>query len=783
MADIRLYEQKIGDRPAGQVYYRADGVSAEAFGAGIGRGLAVLGQGISDVGDALRISKELTEEAQGVDRFQASRREVLERLYDPDDGFLTRTGRTSVGTTDQASETFDGVRERGREGLTPRAQRAYDAKLADFIDQSYVKVAEHETRQRTAYTDEMYKALIENALDDAGLNWADDEWFDQALQTGIAEVQKYGIFSGRDQAATNIAVENFVSAAVRNRVLAAAAADPTKVEGLIEQHRDLLTAKDLHELTANTRGLVADAKAQAFVGGFLRRGFDPSVDDPYERAVIRVESSGNPDARTSAEGGTASGLYGFTDGTYLATVRDLRQRGGVAWASGMTDAEVLATKSDAARSKEVFDGFRATNQAILRRQGLPVTPESEYIMHHFGAGDGPRILRTATTDPAQTLEAAVGATQAARILKFNPHLRKHATVGGMVGAISRNLGTDGATLAGGTHFDASAAYEAAMNITDPEVQAAALKRIETMEAAQSRARSAEQETTMRNVWDNYVRTGDTSLSVDTRTILGGAGVAAMQQAMANDIRGIDMTEPTTWEHLMRTMTEDPQTFADYNLEDHRPKLSRADMEMFVKAQSELRAKTAGADPVRDLPLAQLMAPGGEVYKRFTASLVTSGGDGKADSDGRKAEAEMARKRYEFDQRLRDMIEESVRQNGGRQPSQSEVEDMARGLLTRVDFTVPAESGSMLGRLFSSDSVRKGYLFEAATRGDRERVRLAVPVEDVPVAERRAIEAMWADEFGEVPTPEQIASSYANMNLLAQNLPTVVMLFELCWFLV
>lgn len=127
-------------------------------------------------------------------------------------------------------------------------------------------------------------------------------------------------------------------------------------------------------------------------------------------SIIGVESGGNPNATNPRS--SASGLGQFIDSTWLATIRQAKPE-----LAGKSDAELLALKTDPQLSREMTEAYANQNQAILQKNGLPVTPGTTYLAHFAGPGGAVKVLQA---DP----NAMAGDVLGASVVKANPFLAK-----------------------------------------------------------------------------------------------------------------------------------------------------------------------------------------------------------------------------------------------------------------------------------------------------------------------------------------------------------------------
>ena len=161
------------------------------------------------------------------------------------------------------------------------------------------------------------------------------------------------------------------------------------------------------------------AAAQGNVRGAIARAAQSSgVDFSYLLAQARLESSLNPNARAATS--SATGLYQFTDATWLHT---LRRHGGAlnaatpgfsslgndplaSFSDPAARQRLLAMRYDPQISATMAAHLAADNQATLTTR-LGRTPDASemYLAHFLGADGAVKFLGALAQDPSQSAAA------------------------------------------------------------------------------------------------------------------------------------------------------------------------------------------------------------------------------------------------------------------------------------------------------------------------------------------------------------------------------------------
>jgi hypothetical protein len=137
--------------------------------------------------------------------------------------------------------------------------------------------------------------------------------------------------------------------------------------------------------------------------------------------IIRVESSGDPNAKNKRS--SATGLGQFLDETWLDMIRAYRPD----LAKGRSQAEILELRRDAEVAREITGRFTQRNAEMMMKRGLPVTPGTLYLAHFAGGAGAVAILSAMENADAALVMAtadATGRTKREKIIKANPFLER-----------------------------------------------------------------------------------------------------------------------------------------------------------------------------------------------------------------------------------------------------------------------------------------------------------------------------------------------------------------------
>ncbi|MEY2883623.1 MAG: hypothetical protein RL490_1347 [Pseudomonadota bacterium] len=147
------------------------------------------------------------------------------------------------------------------------------------------------------------------------------------------------------------------------------------------------------------------------------------VDFSYLLAQARVESGLNP--RAAARTSSARGLYQFTSGTWLETVRKHGAAHGLGWAADALQsgaagagsaarATILALRDNAEAAALMAGEFARDNaHALERKLGRAAGATELYLAHFLGAGGAGKFLSALASQPGAAAASLLPAAAAA----------------------------------------------------------------------------------------------------------------------------------------------------------------------------------------------------------------------------------------------------------------------------------------------------------------------------------------------------------------------------------
>jgi hypothetical protein len=167
--------------------------------------------------------------------------------------------------------------------------------------------------------------------------------------------------------------------------------------------------------TGATGGRVQNAIASASAS--------TGVDFHYLYHQAKVESGLNPNARASTS--SASGLYQFTDQTWLGVIKNHGAEHGLGWAANAitrganghyyvsddtTRQEILAMRQSPETSAAMAGEYASDNKDVLEAKlGRDANSTDLYMAHFLGPAGATRFLKARDADPSQSAASVMPA--------------------------------------------------------------------------------------------------------------------------------------------------------------------------------------------------------------------------------------------------------------------------------------------------------------------------------------------------------------------------------------
>lgn len=154
----------------------------------------------------------------------------------------------------------------------------------------------------------------------------------------------------------------------------------------------------------------------------------------FRAMVSAAEDGGKANARpidpkTGRARSDAMGWYQFTEKTWLTYYK--REIG----AGGLTDAQILAKRSDKPTADRLMNALTQDNRNMLAAAGLPDSATNLYMAHFLGP-KGMKVIRAAPETPVSELLPAT-------FIKANPEALRGKTAGEVMAWADRKMGGQG----------------------------------------------------------------------------------------------------------------------------------------------------------------------------------------------------------------------------------------------------------------------------------------------------------------------------------------------------
>lgn len=753
MVRVPEYNPNVSARPA----FRSElspVATPEAFGAGVGRGMQQLAQGVSNLGASFQAVQELEDQNRAKDADNSYASWLRERMYG-EGGFMTLEGRNAV----DGRAAFEAEAEQKRmefgKGLTGGAAKMYQnastARVQSTLQQSIV----HTANARKSWFKQASTDRMNSFANDALVNYNNPALVQKNMAAGLLELRQKGELEGWDADTLKLRELEYASGVHRNVTLRIAQDDPIAADAYMKKNAGQMTGADQYDLGKSLETAVKNEQSKRAAGDFFNN----------QRGSIGEEGVGVTRSRTVGQTGP-SNARAFLQSK---SNKDASHVDGLDEAFATNLAALIQDAPPEIRDGlGIYSGYRSPErQAQLYQEAL----------RKYGS---PQAARRWVAPPGRSNHnhgKAVDISYNGRSLKHAPdNVRKwvheNAKKYGLHFPMAHEpwhiepLGTRGTaapeqsdTVAARTN---TVSYRAALpsydeiekylgGIPDEDVRDLTRKRIYAQIEAQNKVVEQQEKAAKAELW-RYIDQGATPDDVpfEVRQMAGMSAVSAAWGYIDTAAKGraIESDETLLYD-MQRYAATNPVEFAQIDLNDYRDRLSKEDVRKLSDVQNsaltdQRKAREDGVSLTTAFSQASTMLE--------SVGLTTTGKDGTA-------REEAAKRIARFQNMLAQELEAFKQANDGRNPNQMEIQSMINRMLLPVVIKSERSMWNPLKTPWSSHSETEGFLFEAPFRPDDATVDVRVEYEDIPADMRRIIEADLETELMRKPSREEIAQRY------------------------
>lgn len=493
MPIVPEYQQTVALRPSNQQGIDVQ-ATPEAFGAGIGRSMQSLAQGVADVGKAVDARQALEDETIA----RAARNNYIadkDNLLYGDDGFAGKTGKAALDGYDDFGKSLGSLRLKHSEGMTPAQQKLFNRAIDPIETDVRRSGMIHRSGELKNFTVEAATNGADALKQEAVSSYGDDAKRQKYLQAGLQEIEGLGQKLGWAPEKLKQTQADYVSDANKLTALRISQDDPIAAVEFITKHRDQFSTVDFMNTVRDVARSAGDAVGRDGIETRKARGVEPV--DTVVSKIIGVESGGDPTAKNPKS--SAAGLGQFINSTWITMIRKYRPD----VAAGKSATDLIALKSNAGLSREMTRRYAEENAAILGAAGFQATAGNVYLAHFAGPGGAKAILGANDA-------ASVSSVLPSGVIEANPFLRGMTVADVKAWAMKRMGGEAGG---GGAVY--SPRVSAALAGLPPDV-ASQVREVAERGVAQHDAQEAAEIKAQRlAVNDNYrlrIAAGDASIS-------------------------------------------------------------------------------------------------------------------------------------------------------------------------------------------------------------------------------------------------------------------------------
>ena len=752
MTNAPVYKSQVGNRPVNQKML-VNSQDAASFGGEIGRAMQSVKPATDNVVSAMALRDQIEGDTRVREGEEAFRSRSRDAIRGPG-GYMSATGTQANGDTQkETTDRLERVRQEEAAKLNPRDREAFLARTSNYVIAQGDQIAEHTSQQQRQAAIDARTASVTSAQEDALDRFNVDADFEKSLSVAVNEQTELALLQGMPQEVIDRANEELVMDTLTQRAVLMADQNPEAAAQYIAEEARLSETQKA-KLNETLKPLVQEHRVNKWLSQFTVKGATSGfVNSTAQRESGNGANRQNPNS-------SAGGMYGYLDSTWNTSLAAAKAAG--ALPPGYEDktlAEMQGLKNDDVLATAVMQYDESRYSSAIEATGAPVNDVNKYMLHHFGMGAGPAVLRTLQTNPGASVSSVYAANgwDWNAVVAANPGVSQNMTVGELHAYAGAHIGQSGSVGGAVVQFDFARAYSFAQTIADPADRAAFLSTVEAREATEAARQRAARGQIVDEASTRYFETGQSNLTMGQQIALGIDGTSAFRDMVTKNETGKLTTDVTVYGLLTEmSSSSNPQTRKDFaapgSIEPYINKLSKDDYRTMVERRALMRSELEGVALTDAQKLANpAMAVPVKPEHRTTIGRHL---DRVGVKSGEKTAETRAKAEYDMEVRLRQQMIDFYRAEK-REPSEAEVDDMLYAQTLQV---TP-------GGMTSSPTL----LFQSESMADGEKIDPQIEYENIPTAAREETTRRLSVVLGRTPTPEEVSAAYVNSTLIKGKL--------------
>ena len=413
----------------------------------------VIGGGLQQVGVAAQQSSDMF--ARRAEAFQALNNEQdadnrtvgsIEAVNKVSSDYMANNaGEAAYTNLPTAYKNIETARASFAEGLSPIAMRMFDTASKRYVAQTQAELTGFAQRNLVKSRVDSKNALIATYQANALANPDDDNVIQTNRNLIAQEVGKLSSPSYlglSDDSARGLLQKSIGTVDTGLIKQAFDSQNILKAQDLFQKYRGEMTAEQIDAVAGNLKAGALQFNVKGFADDIAQgrvptdRGPAVSVagQAPFLAGIHGTEGTGQNSLST------ASGVGQFTEGTWLGTLKNDPSFAGLI--QGKSDSDILALRNNPKVADAAIISLANENSKTLIGDKISPTEANVGLMHHFGSGDGPKVISAAPETPISQIVSS-------QVIAANPDLADK-TAGDVQSHYQKVFGTDLYSSAGTT---------------------------------------------------------------------------------------------------------------------------------------------------------------------------------------------------------------------------------------------------------------------------------------------------------------------------------------------